>query len=144
MLLGREAAHVSDDQLAVRREPPAQRVVTRVRPEPNGVHAPAPELYARHTVGLQVLQRGAGRGECAVGGAVHGPDPAPCRRLARVHVGAGVAGEVGLVDGDGGQAEPGGGRHAAVAEDEGAGQMDDLGAVGGDGGGDSCGWAVPP
>jgi hypothetical protein len=45
--------------------------------------------------------------------------------------------EVGLVHGDGGDAEPGGGRHAADAEDEGAGQVDDVGAVFGDRGGDA-------
>ena len=87
---------------------------------------------------VQVAQGRAGRGEGAVGGGVDGADPAPGRGLARADVGAGVAGQVGLVDGDGGDAEPGGGRHAADAEHEGAGQVDEVGAVLGDRGGDAA------
>ncbi len=73
----------------------------------------------------------------AVGGAVHGADPPPGGGLSGAHVGAGVAGQVGLVDGDGGDAEPGGGGHAADAEDEGAGQVDHVGAVRDEGGGEA-------
>lgn len=66
-----------------------------------------------------------------------GPYPAPGGGLAGAHVGAGVSAQVGLVDGDGGDAEPGGGRHAPDAEDERAGQVDQIGTVLGDGRGDA-------
>ena len=133
MLLGGEPADVSDDQLAVRGEATAQRLVTQFGPETRGVDAPLPQPYPRHAVFREVADGGAGRGERAVGGAVDGADPAPRGRLAGAHIGACVAGEVGLVDGDGGDAEPGGGRHATHAEHEGAGQVDEVGAVSGDG-----------
>ncbi len=87
-------------------------------------------------MGLQVAQGGGGRGEGAVGGAVHGAEAAPGGAPARPHVRARVAGEVGLVDGDGGDAEAGGGRHPAHAEDERPGEVDEVGAVRGDGRGD--------
>jgi hypothetical protein len=81
---------------------------------------------------LQIVQGRAGRGEGAVGGGVHGADAPPGGGLARTHVRTGISGEVGLVDGHGGDTEPSGGGHAADAEDEGAGQVDDVGTVLGD------------
>ncbi len=129
VLLGGEPAHVADDQFAVRGEFAAQRLVTVLWPETYGVHATRPQPDPGHTVRLQVTEGGAGGGQGAVGGGVHGADPPPGGRFAGAHVGAGVSGQVGLVDGDGRDAQPGGGGHAADAEDEGAGEVHQVGAV---------------
>lgn len=129
LLLGGEAADVADDELAVRGEFAAQRLVPQFGAEAGGVHAPRPQPHPGHTVCLQVVQGRAGRGEGEVGGRVDGADAPPGRGLTGAHVGAGVSGQVGLVDGHGGDAEPGGGGHAADAEDEGAGEVDDVGTV---------------
>jgi hypothetical protein len=88
-------------------------------------------------MGLEIVPGGGGRGEGAVGGGVDGAYAAPGRGLSGAHVGAGVSGQVGLVDGHDGDAEPGGGGHAAYAEDEGAGQVHDVGAVLDDRGGEA-------
>lgn len=77
-----------------------------------------------------------------VGGRVHGTDPPPGRGLSCARARAGVPGEVGPVDGDGGRAQAGGG-HAAYAGDEGAGQMDDVGPVPGNHGGEAPAGRAP-
>lgn len=70
MLLGGETADVADDHLAVRGEFAAQGLVAQLGAETDGVHAALPQLDPRHVVGLQVVHRGAGRGEGEVGGGV--------------------------------------------------------------------------
>lgn len=137
LLLGGEPADVADDQLTVRGEFPADGLVPQFGTEARRVHSALPQLHPGHAVRLQVVQGGAGGREGEVGGGVDGADAPPGGGLARVDVCAGVSGQVGLVDGHGGDAEPGGGGHTAYAEDEGAGQMDDVRAVLGDRGGDA-------
>ncbi|EPJ36318.1 putative GDP-mannose-dependent alpha-mannosyltransferase [Streptomyces afghaniensis 772] len=138
LLLGGEPADVADDQLAVRGEFAAQGLVPAVGPETFGVDAARPQRDPGHTVRLQVAQGRAGRGEGEVGGAVHGADPPPGGGFSGTHVRTGVSGQVGLVDGDGGDAEAGGDGHAAHAEDEGAGEVDDIGTVLDEGGGQAA------
>ena len=82
LLLGGEPADVADDQLAVRGELAAQRLVPEAGAEAHGVDAARPQLHPGHAVRLQVLQGRAGRREGAVGGGVDGADAPPGGRLA--------------------------------------------------------------
>ena len=103
-----------------------------------GVDAARPQPQAPDAVPRQVAHgRGGGR-EGAVGGGVHGPETAPGRAFAGAHVGAGVSGQIGLVDGEGGDLEPGGGGHGAHTEDERTRQVDQVGPVALDRGGDAA------
>ena len=145
VLLRGEPADVADDQLAVRGELAAQRLVAAARAGSGRCPHRAATGSTRGTPCVFRSRTDALDGsEGEVGGGVHGAEPAPGGGLAGAHVGAGVAGEVGLVDGDGGHAEPGGGGHAPDAEDEGAGQVDEVGAVAAMAPRRRAGWAARP
>ena len=126
---------VADDHLAARRDLGAQPLVAQPRAEPLGVHAAAPQPDPLEATGVQVRGGHAGRGESTARRVVYVAQPAPGERLGRPAevVGAGVARQVRLVDGDRrqvlGPRDPG----APRAERDRAGQVHDLGPVPDDG-----------
>ncbi len=94
-----------------------------------GVHAAPPAVHPWHAVRNQGGCRSGGRGERAVGAAVHSPGPAPRGACGETQpVGGGEPGNVGLVHGHCGHPEPAGGPQPARPDNHGGGQVDEVGA----------------
>ncbi len=127
LLLGSEPADVADEELAVRGELRAKRVRPLGRVESLAVDAPGPELDRGRRPPVERGDRGARRRERQGRPAVDPRDVRLQRRgETRVAVPLRVAGDVGLVDRDGRDAEVIGGAERLPAEEERRCEVDDV------------------
>ena len=124
LLLVRQPPHEAHELLAVRGELGAQRLVPLGGMESAGVDAAAPQVHASHPLAVQLPDGERRRRERQRGHVVQARHVAPQDVLQpRGAVPGRVAGDLGLVDGHGGDAELLGRLHRAPAQHEGGGDV---------------------
>ena len=124
LFLGPQPPHVADNDLAIGGPAVVQLLVALVWVEAFGVDSPAPYRNSGEASVDEFVAGEAGRRQVDRRQVVHIAQVAPQQRFGRgVAVLGGILGNLGLVERDAGQSQPGRGGYAFPAEHHGGGQM---------------------